>query len=568
MKKIFGSRIHEWLICCLIFSISYLFFYPVVDDYSFFASSLAAHQFSDFSYFDFHWQGYIGIREIYKAFYYLLPQVNWHYVFSILTEFAGLYLLLRVLRTIALDTVRDEWLIISLQVLFGLLYIQDIISVSHTRVSIIFCGVAVYRLAFLQRPRRQDTIADTLLYITGLLLRPESSIGTLLLAGTGLLLFTLDIRYTLRRLWIPASIVIVFLALFAIDLQTTDIYVRQIEPEIEYKVMADRMLPLSAMQTPQDSVKREALKIGMWFDTRGMSPAYMRSILLPGGDFSPAHSLAVFYHVYGFYKYYSFIDVFIVLLLLLSVLAPQRDWGSVWRMMVFSIFSFLVIYLLDYNGFLVCDRHFLNLQFTSLLILSYFFFHQPGIPGILQGAVRLGIGLCVAFVFLCFTIARYAHDNKNTYADIEAAEQMMKKIESRYSGRLVISTIDGRFLFDQHFSVWNHNYTANRYILYDWFTFASTPRYVDYLSRSCGCDAADPAALFRWFAGQKALYLAVPYRSALTSRYMQTVYGCDVYLDDPVRVNDLVKQNNIQTEDLELRTVKLRSDTARSGHGL
>lgn len=562
MKKLPGHWISELLICCFIFAVSYLFFHPVVDDYSFFASSLAAHQFCDFSYFDFHWQGYIGIREVYKAFYYLLPQINWHYVFSIVTEFAGLYLLLRVLRSIALEIVTTEWLIVALQILFGLLYIEDIISVSHTRVSIIFCGVAVFRLAFLQRPRRQDTIADTLLYITGLLLRPESSIGTLLLAGAGLLLFTLDIRYTLRRLWIPASIVTLFLALFAIDLQTTDIYVRKIEPEIEYKVMADRMLPFSAMKTPQDSVKREAMKIGMWFDTRGMSPEYMRSILLPGGDFSPAHSLAVFYHVCSFYGYYSFIDAFIAVLLLLSLLAPHRDWRSIAGMVAFAVFSFIVIYLLDYNGFLVCDRHFLNLQFTSLLVLSYFFFHQQGISDILLRSVRIVLALLIAFIFLGLTVAGYARDNRSTYADIEAAEQMMKAIESRYTGRLVISTIDGRFLFDQHFSVWNHNYTANHYILYDWFTFASTPRYVDYLSRSCGCDAADPAALFRWFASQRALYLARPYRSALTARYMQTVYGCDVYFDDPVRVNDLVRLNNMQTDSLELRTVKLRQDTA------
>ena len=161
---------------------------------------------------------------------------------------------------------------------------------------------------------------------------------------------------------------------------------------------------------------------------------------------------------------------------------------------------------------------------------------------------------------LGLTLQKYKEDNKAVDQKIEAMVQTMRKFEARYSNRIVVSTIESRFLFDQHFFVTNENYTKNTYIIYDWFTFAITPRYVDYLSRSCHCDSNDPVAFFHWLADQKALYLAVPYRYHLTEDYMRKVHACPVTFEDSVRINDLTGVENVDTKDVEVRTVRILPD--------
>lgn len=561
MKKIMKERAGELLICLAIFLITLCCFKFVIDDYSYFASNLAAKQFSDFSYFDFHFQGYIGIREIYKLFYFIMPAINWHFVFSVVTEFIGLYLVLRSLKTVALSKINSVFLIRAIQVMFALFYLEDILFISHTRVSLIFCGVAVFNLAFMKGIKPRDIILYSLLFIYGLLLRPEGAMGTLLLATGGLLIHSFNLKSLVKRLWLPALAVVTFVAIFTIDLIHTDLYVRKIEPEVEYKVMADRMVGLDKMKTARDSIKYKAAKIGMWFDTREMSPTYLRSILLPGADISLQHIKEVFLHVSSFYRSYIFIDVLIIVFLILGLaLFPDR-WGLIIKMVVYVVFTFIVIYALDYNGLLVCNRHFFNLQFISLLVLCFYFFNAG--PFTEFKSKRKTVFLAVLFLVcgLAITLVKYKRENEEVNNYVSNMVKTMNKFEAKYTNRVVVVTNDGRFLFDQHFSIWNNNYTKNTYLIYDWFTFAVTPRYVDYLNRTCNCDASDPVAFFSWLASKNALYISAPHRFDLTEKFMRTVKGCNIVLDSPVKVNDLAGVNDNETINAEIRTVRLLPDS-------
>lgn len=557
MKNIISERAAELLICLITFLLSFCCFSLVVDDYSFFASSLAAKQFCDFSYYDVHFQGYIGIREIYKMFYYFMPKLNWHFIFSIISQFMSLYLVLRALKTIVLRNVNSLLVIRTIQAIFSLFFIENIISVSHTRVSLIFCGVAAFNLAFARTYKIRDIIVYNSIFILGLLLRPESSMGTLLLIMAGFLIYSFDLKDMIKRLWIPALSVTVFLSVFTIDLMYTDIYVRKIEPEIEYKIMANQMVGIDQMKTAKDSVKYRAAKIGMWFDTKEMSPEFLRSILLPYADLSYSHSREIYFHVLSFYTYYIFIDFVLVALIITCLLiCPDRK-TLIPKILIFSLFTFLVIYALDYNGFLVCNRHFLNLQFTSLFVLGFFLFNTGSNQKINKKKTLLTIILLSLLPGLGLTLYKYKIDNIIVDQKTEAVVQTMKKFETMYSNRIVVCTIDSRFLFDQHFFVTNENYTKNTYIMYDWFTFAITPRYVDYLSRTCHCDSNDPVAFFHWLADQKALYLAIPYRYHLTEDYMRIVHACPVTFEDSLRINSLIDAKNFDTKDVEVRTVRI-----------
>ncbi len=92
MNKKIGEDAIDLIITLGSIIIILLFFDLATDDYAYFMSALAAKQFSDFAYFDVHFQGFMGVREVYKILYYILPEINWHFVFQMITE--GLCLLL------------------------------------------------------------------------------------------------------------------------------------------------------------------------------------------------------------------------------------------------------------------------------------------------------------------------------------------------------------------------------------------------------------------------------------------------------------------------------------------
>jgi len=557
MKDFVRNRGNEIMITLVVFALSLLCFRPVTDDYAFFMSSLAARQFSDFAYFDVHFQGFIGIREVYKLLYYILPRINWHFTFMLVYEILSLYLVLRALRIVVLNKVNGLFLIRLIQIIVALFYMENIIFMSHTRTSLIFCGIALFNLSFTTLITRKDLLLNGLLFVFGMLLRPESSIGMLLIVGAGYFIYTHDLREMIRRIWIPVMVTGIFITIFSIDLAYTDIYVRKVEPEIEYKMMAKRVVAIGQMKTAKDSVKYEAALVGMWFDMKEMTPSFMRGIILPGVDMSAQHMKDVLFHLLGFYAAYPFIYVVIATFFLLgfSLLPDYRV--RVASMILFQICATCILYALDYNGFLVSNRHFMSLQFIALFINAFYFFDAPIVRKGTGAKILTGAVFLFVISALVLTLLRYKENNEAIEHEVTDMAQTMKRLEQRYTDRLVIVTIDSRFLFDQHFSLENEMYKKNTYIMFDWFTFPLTPRYVQYVSRKCNCDASDPVSFFKWMSDRHALYISSPYRCDLVRRYLKVVYGCNVEFDPVVKINALGNITNNDTDRDVLTTIRL-----------
>ena len=568
MRESARGRANEIIITLVVFGIGFLCFHPVTDDYAFFMSSLAARQFSDFAYFDVHFQGFIGIREVYKLLYYILPRINWHFIFMLVYEILSLYLVLRALRMVILKKVDSLLLISLIQIIAALFYLENIIFVSHTRVSLIFCGIALFNLAFRAVITRKEMLLNGLLFVFGMLLRPESSIGMLLIVGTGYFVYTLDLRGMIRRIWIPVLATGIFITIFSIDLAYTDIYVRKVEPEIEYKMMAKRVVDIGQMKTAKDSVKYEAAVVGMWFDMREMTPSFMRSIILPGIDMSTQHMRDVMIHLCGFYGDYPFISAVLIAFLLLAFYFLPDYKVRVARMIVFQICVAGILYALDYNGFLVSNRHFMSLQFIALFITGFYFFDSQVFKKRSGAKVATGIAFLFIILGLVATLIRYKEENTAIEQEVNDMVLTMKRLEQKYTNRLVLITIDSRFLFDQHFTLENEIYEKNTYIMFDWFTFPLSPRYVQYVSRKCNCDANDPVALFKWLSDNHALYIASPYRCDLVRRYLKAIHGCNVEFDPVTKINVLGNITNNNTDRDVLMTVRLIPNNDNEYHQL
>ena len=534
-----------------VYILSMLLLPPVTDDYAYFMHSMAAGQFSDFGLHDVHYQGYIGYRELYDIFYRVFADINWHYCFHQFLSFFSLYLLLRCLRLVVFRAHGNEVITVLIQLLFAIFFVENIALVSHTRVSMLYCGVGLFHLAFQSRLTLKSIGSYAALFIAGMLLRPESAMGMLLLVGVGALIYHLHLVTLIKRLWIPAALVCIFLVIFAIDVAHTNIYTLQIEPEIEYQMMANRMITLSQMKTTADSAKYEAAKLGMWFDTSVMTPSYLRSLLLSGPDLSAAHALEVLAHVAGFYIYYIFIPVAILVLLLVSYFfKKQWQWSNI-KILSFAFATFAICYCLDYTGLLICGRHFISIQIISLLILCYYLFEALPLYLLSKQLALCYASLLVLLLSLVITLSHYAGTHRNIAQQTASMERMMKQLDRQYNHTILASTIDGRFLFDRRFASVNELYHGNTYLMHDWFTFDLSPRYVAYTSRSCHCDGGDPVSVFRWLAAHHAIYIASARRFELTERYMRAVHHLSLHFSEPIEIVGMV------SPEMQLRIVQV-----------
>jgi hypothetical protein len=226
-----------------------------------------------------------------------------------------------------------------------------------------------------------------------MLLRPESSMGMLVFVSVGYLICHFDLKYLTKRFFLPTLATFILFTVFAIDWSHTDEFVKKIEPEIEYKIMSRRLVDIGEMKTAADSVKYEVAVNGIWFDPKTITPTFLRSILLPGADWSFSHASDVFLHMLSFYLHDLFILCFVAALLFFCIFTRgYRKYIS--RIIFIMIFTFVYLFFADYNGFLVAERHFFNFQLIGLLIIVTYISDAPrllvplGNPGFTCGFVR------------------------------------------------------------------------------------------------------------------------------------------------------------------------------------
>lgn len=561
MKKNFGDRAVEFIICCIAFVFCALFFCLITDDYAFFDCGLAAKQFGDFPYFDWYYLGLIGISELYRFTYIHFPTWNWLNISFVIFEFISLYMVLRTIRKVVMKNLTGLFYVRFIQILAAIFFIENIVLISHTRFSLIFCGIGLFNLVFIDSIRKKELVLYSLVFVFGMLIRPESSICMLLLISTGYLIHEFKPGVLAKRVSICVAATILLFGAFTLDWYNTDVFVRKIEPEIEYKMMAKRVVDIGQMKSQADSAKYEAALIGMWFDFKIMTPEFMRSLILPGVDVSYEHIKAVWVHIAGFYRHYIFLNFVLLVFLWLSFLMPSKV-VMIQKIVLYQLFTVVLIYALDYNGFLVSNRHFFSIQFISLLVQCFYFFGQTDLTQQLRSSpIHIAGAVMMVLLGIAITFSNYRKENAAIDLRANYMIETMGAFERKYKNRIVVVTNDCRFLFDRHFSLRNEIYTGNTYLMFDLFTFNLIPRYIQYLSEQCKCDASNPVAFFTWLAAKDALYLSAPYRYTTTENYMAAVHGCELSFAPKERINNLTAIPNEDTRDSEVRTIRILSDS-------
>lgn len=512
------------LVFTLLSSITCFVFFDLVfdDSYDSFNNNLSYMLLSPFSFFDFHYLGYIGLKDIYKFLQDLFPSISVFATCQVFLACLSLYYTLYSVNSYLKDKTS-----VNIRVLFSLLisicFLENIISISHTRYASIFAGVALINI-FWNKTDKKSYLYHFAFYMLGFLTRPESGLGMLFIVGVAYLIYSLNLKSLIKKSILPALAIIIFNTTFYIHHKYTDRFEIKIEPDIEYAFSTNRVIPLGNMENALDSFRYEMAINAMFIDTSFVNVAFLKSLVSNQYEINQIGIINSISTIIGLHKYYLLFISFISFSLL--ILCIKKEWKLCLKVLLFQLFLFTLLVYLDYNV-RVEERHFYSIQILSLIITSYHVFNTQ----LIYRKKFLPFYLLFGFALL-FSIK---HSLKNALGnqiqvaeDVECLESIIENFEGVYQNRTVITSISSFHLFDRKYSFTNDRYTKNRYIMYDLTNHTTIPRYMAYLSEICACDAQKPKEFLKWANMEKAIFISTDKRFELMEKYMDLTQSTEM----------------------------------------
>lgn len=563
MILIFKNRQVELtsLLGCLVVSV---FFWPFAqDDYASFLGNMASGQFSDFSLVDWYFLGYTGFNYIYKALHTFIPQINWLGLGTYIMSIVGFYVCLRAVNTSLKPVIATStaWLV---SIFFGLFYLDSFISICHTRASLIMCGGAALYLLIVPKIGFKKLIILNLVYISGLLHRGESAIGILWIVGLASLLFSLPIGHTWNRL----GPLVLYSALFFIAVSVywshSTSFIVKVEPEIEYEFMSGNIVELATCKSETDSAKYLMATYGIWIDPNNVTADYMRT-LITDSKFSVEKILGGIEIMKSYFLFYS-VSFLLGLALIWLFILKRKSSNAVLKLVLFLILGLLPMLYAAYKG-LLSERHFFPMLFILGLVTVVYFLHKwnnltpISVSFKWIGTLALFITIFATLFATFDTLGNYKIRNKVEASQVACSEQAMAKLENKFSKRTIVLTTGSFHIMDHNFSIWTKNYTRNNYVMYDLFNYSLVPRYLEYQSKLCNCDASQPVNFFGWLSSQNALYLGEDERLRITSAYVKSIYKRDLQF---LPVKDFSLESCLKNHYSYLRSTNVRQVQMKS----
>ncbi len=561
-KALFFLRVRqvELLVLLGCFGASFFFWPFTQDDYGSFMVNMASGQFSNFSLIDWYFLGYTGVNSIYKALHTIIPKINWLGLGTYIMSVLGFYLCLRVI-VISIRQIVSKTLIWLSTLCFGLFYLDSFISIAHTRASLIMCGGAALYLILIPKIGIKKTLLLHLIFIIGLLHRGESAIGVLWIAGLTSLLFSFSFRHLIHRLGPPILYTSLFFLSVLIYWANSSSFLVKVEPEIEYEFMSGNVIDLSKCQTEKDSVKYLMATYGIWIDPEVVTADYMRTLIL-NNRFSFEQLLYGLMGVKNYLIFYSGLS-FLLLISIWFLITKKPSLKSGIRLLFYLILSLLPLLYSSYRT-LLDERHFFPIFFILVVVTFIYSMQVYSKENLSLHYSRLTLSLVLFLGALSnyYLLNNYKNRNEVEEAKVICSENTMNQIESNYSNRIVVITTGSFRLIDHDFSIWTNNYSANTYIMYDMFNYSLVPRYTEYLSLLCKCDATKPEIFFKWLSQENALYLAEKNRLDITRSYMKAVYNQDLqFLPlEEFKLNSCLQNHDSYLKFATINQVKSKND--------
>lgn len=510
-------------ICCLVF------FNIVFDDsYDGLISNISNGQFSNFSLMDQHYLGILVIRDFYKILQDLMPNINVFATMYLVSSILSLYYTLLFLLSIPL---KNKSFIFSLIILLitSLIFLENIVSITHTRFATVFCGVSLLFILW-GNLSNKAYFFHFLVFLFGMLTRPESGIGMLLIVGVGFLIHKFQPLLLVKRFFFPFSSILVLVLIFLVHKHYTNRFEIKIEPDIEYAFSTDRLMPIDSMKNAADSLKYLMGTSGMFIDTSYVSASFLKSLVVNQYQVDFIQLKNSFFNIYELFYKYNLFALIIILAIIFSIFTNNRKLSKI---LLFILFFYSLLIYLDYTV-KVEDRHFVSLNIISS-ILMLMFFNKLSFRNIVSHPKPPFVVVISLLLISSFSTVSNALGNQVQVADdVACLESVMEDIEMIYQDKIIVASLATFHLFDRKYTFRNNNYKKNTYLIYDLSNYSIVPRYLAYLSEICNCSAEKPEQFFNWAFENNVIFLSVEERFELIEKYLILKHNIDSEFEEVV----------------------------------
>lgn len=494
------------------------------DSYDSFVNNISIGQFTPFPMMQQHYLSALVSRDVLIFLQKLFP--DWSIFASSYIAFNVLSLLVTIY-TVQKYLLKNSpsWLKHPIAIILCLIFLENIVSITHTRFATILCGLALMNLL---RPNAKQWFWVAL-FVFGMLMRPESGIGAMVIIGLGALIFEGKVL-TLGIKWkFPILSLAILISVFFIHRNVTDRFEILMEPDIEYALSTQRVADLSEMTSREDSIKHTMATHGILIDQSFTDIGFLRSISQKqfALDFQNLGKSVI--HVLSFFAYYPF---YLVFMLVVWIGSPQHYRG---KMILYYLTIALILSYLDYN-IALSDRHYSSIQLIAML--------WPLKLGVQDSIIKrtlfvlgLSLALLTAAVITCDnTLA----NQRDIAVEVECIQTAMTNFESVYQDREVMIGVSSFHLLDRKYSTRTDAYSKNNYSLYDAMNYSIVPVNMTYLGELCNCDASDTQTFFSWLAQSEALILMDKERKSVIQEYLDYKYAKRYTLELDVDYEQLI----------------------------
>lgn len=497
--------------------------FPVFDEYQSIIHLLAGGYFSDVPVIDYHFLGYIGYDKIITYLSSYIGVFNWVAVFEMFLLLSAFIIYLWLLKEKIQIISKNIWFL-HFSIFIGMLSFLDAYAViSYSRPALILCGLGVYGLLF---NHNNSKVFYNVLFLLGMLLRPESGLGMSLFVGIAFLLYKFDLLFLLKKLRYVIVLLIIFVFVQGILIKYSDNFLIRIEPEVEYKFMQGYVKELNEKASSQDSIKYQLATNGFIFDPDVLTPEYLRSIQKNPS----AHDIIkkVQFASDKVLYYLDFYSISVCLFLISIVLTIYfRKYDLLFKIILLSGLTVLIFVLLRMNSGLG-HRHVQPfLVMYNLLLITYtgklFRFGELKHPLIWSSCL-------IILIFFSFKyVNSTANWSEKLVANSKASEKRLSQIDQLYKGELIIVSITTlENLFSLRYTLLNRNKSENRFMIFEFYHFSMLPPYEKYMQRLLAKQYYKLDDVYRYFCDNKALYLSKARKLELTKDYLKLIYNMDV----------------------------------------
>jgi len=526
LKKVFLKGI---LISITVLTLTYIIFGFYYDRYESLITVLNSGALTPgYAYDSFFILVYFYMSKIYGNLYLYFPSIPWlnifHYAFLIFS-FLTIYFLFQ-------KQINNKWhfnvLIIVFSIFFATFYVIHFL----TMVSFIMSFASIIKLINNYEENRSTLINNLpyfILFILASAIRWEPPLITLIIMCLYYLILVNneDLRLKVLSMFkifsIPSIILISLIIYVGFRIINGNEFYEKIEPELEYELMSrNNFIPISSMTNKVDSMRYQAVYLGIWGDAETNDAAFLRSLV--GGEKQNRQYLfenAISQFQISLIESKSIFIFNSILFIFLFITTFILNPVNAFKLLLFHSLLYIFLFILGYRVKIV-DTTIIPILFSASCLYLFYLFKQRENPPkfVLFSLYLVSTIFQLKFLFNYSKIAEKEYQEvKAIYYNIENNFHDKHILLDRFSEKIVLRG----FKPFQKIDVFKNN----SYYIFDSQHLSTLEPYRTFLNKSCNCNANNYKDYFTFITNNNEdfVFIINEENPPFFEDYLKTVHG-------------------------------------------